>query len=297
MNRNRSKGRLQSITLTAATLSLIVLAGCTGIRDKSNEAIGKATSALENSVINVAQKWEQDSKDAGLSRDITTNVRIGTATKLSLDNTVGNIKISSYDGDEIQVKTTIWFDKFAKEKSSQLILEQAEVSIVAKGDQLQLVTHPKERTNENLWKWSQRELGLSDFSIDYTIEVPEQIVSYYINNDVGMIGLHHSKGSYDIRSNVGSIELDQVYITGKSALETEAGSIMLNIAGMDEQSQIAAKTDIGNIVAVLNDDMSCTLVANNELGSIVGAEKGESAINGGGPQILLQSQIGTITVE
>lgn len=297
-SRNRSRSRLQSITLTAATVSLVLLAGCTSIQDKSNEAIGKTTAALEQSVINVAEDWTEKRKnDAELSRDITTKQQIGQATKISLDNSVGSITVRFYEGEDIRVNTTIWFNKSSKKDSKQRILDQAEVSLIEKGDQLVIVTHPKDKPNESLWKWSEKKYGVSDFNIDYIVEVPAKIESYNVNNDVGAIELQDLQGSYDISSDVGSIRIDNAHIIGKSSIKTSTGSIGLHIAEMNQDSQLEVKTDVGNIKVMLDDAVQCTLITKNEVGKIIGAEKGTSDINGGGGALLLQSEIGNITVE
>lgn len=295
-NRTRGKGRLNSITLTAAAVSLIMLAGCTSMKEKSDEAIGQAVGSLEQSVINVAEEWGQRSKEAGLSRDISTNRQVGKATTLSLDHSVGNIKISAYDGEEIRINTTVWFGKSTKLESRQRILDQAEVSVTEKGDQLAIATHPKGEPNTSLWAWAEKKYGISDFMIDYVIEVPATIESYDIHNDVGVVELVDLKGSYSLSSEVGSIRMDNAVITGKSSIKTSTGSVEMHIAEMNEESQLNVKTEVGNINVALDDSVQCTLVTKTEVGGISGAPEGTSEINGGGGEITLQSEIGTIVV-
>ncbi|MNJ49468.1 hypothetical protein D3C77_446990 [compost metagenome] len=66
---------------------------------------------------------------------------------------------------------------------------------------------------------------------------------------------------------------------------------------MNQDSQLEVKTDVGNIKVMLDDAVECTLITKNGVGKIIGAEKGTSDINGGGGALLLQSEIGNITVE
>lgn len=299
MNRSKSRGRarLNSVTLTAAAVSLIMLAGCASMKDKSNETISQAVGSLEQSVINVAEEWGQRSKEAGLFRDISTSRQVDKATKLRLDHSVGSIKVSAYNGEEIRINTTVWFGKSTKPESRQRILDQAEVSVIEKGDQITIVTHPAGEQNKSLWAWAQKKYGFSDFMIDYVIEVPSNIESYEIRNDVGVVELVDLKGSYELSSEVGSIRMDNAVITGKSSIRTSTGSVEMHIAEMGKESQLNVKTEVGNIKATLDDSVQCTLVTKTEVGKITGAAKGTSEINGGGGELLLESQIGMITLE
>src|SRR5690606_3639105 len=76
--RNKHRSRLNSMTMTAAAVTLAMLAGC-GIQDKSDEVIVQAASSLEQSVIHAADKWGQRSKEAGLFREISTYQQVGKA--------------------------------------------------------------------------------------------------------------------------------------------------------------------------------------------------------------------------
>lgn len=297
-SRSRGRSRMNSITLTAAAVSLIVLAGCTSMKDKTHEAVGQAAGSLEQSLIKVAEDWGQRSREAGLARDISTSSQVSKATTLSLDHSVGNIKISAYDGEEIRINTTVWFGKSTKLESRQHILDQAEVAVTEKDGQLTIATHPKgEQQNTSLWTWAEKKYGISDFMIDYVIEVPDLIDSYDIHNDVGVVELYDLKGSYNISSEVGSIQMNNAYITGKSSIQTTTGGVSMHIADMNEESRLNVKTTVGNIELNLDDAVQCTLVTKSEVGGISGAQKGTSEINGGGGEITLQSEIGMITVK
>lgn len=296
-SRSRRKSRMNSITITAAAVSLIVLAGCAGMKDKSDEAMSQAAGSLEQSLIHVAEEWGQKSKEAGLSRDISTHSQVGQVTKFSLDHSIGNIKITAYDGEEIRINTTVWFGKSTKLENRQRILDQAEVSVTEKGDQLTIVTHPKEEQNTSLWTWAEKKYGISDFMIDYVIEVPATIDSYDIHNEVGVVELYDLKGSFNISSEVGSIQMNDAHMTEKSLIQTTTGSVSVHIADMSKESRLNVKTAVGNIELNLNDEVKCTLVTKNEVGAIVGASEGTSEINGGGGEITLQSEIGTIVVK
>ncbi|AZK48376.1 hypothetical protein EIM92_21185 [Paenibacillus lentus] len=63
-------------------------------------------------------------------------MQVSKLTKLSLDHSGGNIKITAYDGDEIRINTTVWFSKSVNLEKSQHILDQAEVSVGENENQL-----------------------------------------------------------------------------------------------------------------------------------------------------------------
>lgn len=295
--RSRYGSRMNSITVTAAAVSLIVLAGCAGIRDKSDEVIGQTTGSLEQSLIQTAEDWGQRSKEAGLSRDISTHSQVGKVTKISLDHSVGNIKITAYDGEEIRINTTVWFGKSTKLENRQHILDQAEVSVTEKENQLIIATHPKGEEGTSLWTWAEKKYGISDFMIDYAIEVPASMDIYDIHNEVGVIELYDLKGTFNISSEVGSIQMNSAHVTEKSSIQTTTGGVSVHIADMNKESLLNVKTAVGNIELTLNDAVQCTIVTKNEVGGIVGAQEGSNEINGGGGEITLQSEIGTIIVK
>lgn len=66
---------------------------------------------------------------------------------------------------------------------------------------------------------------------------------------------------------------------------------------MDSSSSLLAKTEVGSVSAVLDDNLKCSLEAKSELGQIKGVPGGKADINGGGPLVSLSSEIGAITVQ
>lgn len=302
-----------------AVLSLVLLAGCKelpgkqaakndteqnapeGIQQNFGEVIkqeiGKAAAGVEQAVEETAAKVAEEVKENGISKDFSTTQKVGSASVLSIENSVGEVEVTAVAGDNINVTATILaHNSSAHESDLKEIFDNAEISINVSSDKLKVSTHSKTNPKKDLWTWAQNKYGYSDFSISYVIGVPESIEMYQITNNVGQIYLHDLQGTYRIVSNVGAIRIEGAHITGKSTVESNTGSIRLDIAEMESDSSLKAKTDVGSISAVLDDDVKCSLEAKSELGQITGVAGGKTDVNGGGPMLSLSSQIGSITV-
>jgi hypothetical protein len=162
---------------------------------------------------------------------------------------------------------------------------------------LKIVTHPKDDPERNLWDWAHKKYGYSEFIIEYTVELPANVNRYEISSSVGNISLSGLNGTYDVHSDVGTIRLDGARIVGESRVQSETGSIKLGIDQMDSESSLKAGTEVGSINATLADSLECDLETNTELGQVTGATPGLNKINGGGPQLSLNTSVGAITVE
>jgi hypothetical protein len=197
----------------------------------------------------------------------------------------------------VNVTATVIAHNRFKQKFAAEILDEAEVSVKIRGDELKVSTHAKENPKKSLWTWAQKEYGTSDFSINYVIELPSSIDRYEIKNNVGKIELRGLEGDFSIVSDVGSITLTDVEITGKSSVKSDTGSIKLDIREMDSGSSLKASSNIGAVSASLAPDLKCTVEAKSDLGTISGTGKGKQDFNGGGPLLSLSTDIGSISVQ
>lgn len=307
-----------TILAAAAVLSLVLLAGCRELPGKEaadqqlesrlsgdihqetaeilKQEVGKVTASVEQAVQNTAAQVADEINKDSVSKEISTSVRTGSASILSLNNSVGEVEIVTGSGEELKVKTTIQIHKSLHHDSDLEILENAVVSVQIDGDKLKVSTHPKDNDKKDLWTWAQKQYGYSDFSISYYIELPSAVDTYKVHNDVGNVRLSGLKGTYEVVSNVGSVTLEAAEITEKSRIESNTGSIALDLRDMKNGSSLKVKSDIGKITATLADELKCTLDASTELGQVIGTSKKQQDMNGGGPLLSLSSQIGSITV-
>ncbi|MDT3424489.1 putative small secreted protein [Paenibacillus forsythiae] len=310
-------------TAVAAALAAMLLAGCTPLPGKSESSAG---SSVENSIQDIGEAAESfgetvrqnvgetaDSaaqaigdtaehvsdqlKSPGISTELSTRSPVGSASTLVVDNSVGDIDVEPGSGDDLKVSATLTaYNTPGGKDNSQRIIDSAEVSIKESGGQLKVNVHPKDKPDTDLWSWASRTYGTSNFSISYRIETPVSIDRYDIKSDVGKIKLHGLSGAYRISGEVGSVRIEDARITGKSSIDTDTGSISLDIAAMDSDSSLTASTDVGSINTTLGPSVSCTLDADNDLGRVTGVPAGRSDINGGGPLLSLSSSIGAISV-
>jgi hypothetical protein len=290
--------KLRSIMIVAI-VSLVILAGCTNRSEEViTTGIGETVEAIGNSVQDIGSDWSAEMKNDGIHKELSLSQEVGSASVLLLDNEVGNIGVTSNSTNEISVNATISFpDKPSREAKYLEILNNAEVSFVAQGDELEIITHPKGNDKLSMWKWAEDEYGFSDFSIDYAVELPDSINQYEIVSNVGEIKLVNLKGSYDVKSDVGTITIEGAQIQGKSTIRSEVGSIELGMDQMESDSNLNVETEVGSIRVILDETVQCSLKVNSDLGRVVGAPKGKSELNGGGSILSLTSAVGSITVE
>ncbi|WP_438347842.1 hypothetical protein ACP8HI_19555 [Paenibacillus sp. FA6] len=273
------RGKHRSIMMVAV-VSIIILAGC--------------TNKFEDSI----SDWAEELKNDGIHKEISLTQEIGSASDLLLENEVGSIEVTATTDDQMTVSATFSFpNKPSRESKYQEIIDNTEISVVTRGDQLEITTHPKGNEKTDMWKWVKKEYGFSQFSIDYKVELPDSVNRYKIQSDVGRIKLHNLQGIYDIRSDVGTIYIEGAQIQGESKITSDVGSLQLGINQMDSESTLIAKTDVGSIKAILAETLQYSLKVSSDVGRVVGAPKGESDMNGGGPLITLTSDVGSITVE
>jgi hypothetical protein len=313
------KNHNTALIAAVAVFSIALLAGCRELPGKEaadnqleqrlsgnigqeaaealKQGIGKATVTIGDAVQTTTDRIEDKINDEGISREFSTSLPAGSASVLKLDNALGEISVVPAAGDEIVVKATVIVHNRPTSEAASGVLDHAEVSIEHKGDALTVSTHGEDSPKKNLWDWSQKEYGHSDFSINYVIELPATVGRVEINNNVGTIQLRGLQGTFDIGSNVGSVVLQDTVFSGKSTVQSNTGSIELGISGMDNGSSLKATSDIGKITVELADSVQCTVEAKSELGHIAGAESGkQQKYGGGGPLVSLTTQIGAISI-
>ncbi|MGN7760420.1 hypothetical protein [Paenibacillus sp. 22594] len=308
-----------AIIAAVAVLSIALLSGCRELPGKEaadnqleqrlngdfqketveavKQGLGEATVGVEQAVQSGVAKVAEEINAGSLSKELNTAKKADSASALVLENSVGEVKITSGNSDSITVKATVVAHSGLNQETERKILGSAEVTVQADGNELKVSTHAKSEPKKDLWTWAQKKYGFADFSINYEIEIPATMDEYHISNNVGAIRLHGLKGTFHIDSNVGAIVLEAVQFSGKSTVESNTGSIELDIRGMKSESSLKVRSDIGKITADLSSGLKCTVSTKSELGQITGNGSARKEMNGGGPLISLSTQIGSITVQ
>lgn len=284
----------------SSLLIFAVLVACDAANN-AEEAVRRELDTLAevgniagDSALPISDKVKREGKEF----ELTTAQEAGAAEGLAIDHAVGDIELITVPGNEIKVKTRVWFNEsfFKNDKIRTQVTEQAATSIKLNGGTLELLTHSKEDSSKSLWDWSQKKFGDSGFMIDYVIEAPESLNHIRIKNDVGKIVVNKWKGAFDLQLGAGEIQLGQTEVTGNSKIVSEAGNVKLDLVQIDKDSTLTASTSAGSITAAFTPSMAYTLNTKTELGQITGASRGKSDVNGGGAKISLSTSVGAIKV-
>ncbi|WP_042203587.1 DUF4097 family beta strand repeat-containing protein [Paenibacillus camerounensis] len=285
LSSNSSTGFIESLSMDLG-----------GAAEDIGKGIADAADIVQEAVQDTAAELAEQIDENTLQQELTTSLPAGNSTKVHLDNAVGRVELFSAQGDSINVSATIVAHNPVTRTTDLKIIDNAEVSIENEAGRLTVSTHSKDNPDKDLWTWAQKEYGHSEFSINYVIEIPATITTYDITSNVGSIELNGLEGSFDVTSDVGTITLKNAVITGKSKVQTDTGSIVLSLEGMETGSSLKASSDIGAIKASLAAGLKCTVKASSELGSVSGAAEGKQDYNGGGPLLSLSTEIGAISV-
>ncbi len=296
------KTKYRPLAITAAVAVLVMLTGCTGaqekVQEKTQEIVGATTGAIEKTVRKTVDTHMDHLKENGATLELSASAQENSASQLTLDNAVGNVEIQGTKGNEVTVDVKITaYQKNFSEVDLQSVFDQAEVTLTPEGEELIVSTHAKEDPSRNLWDWADKKYNYSEFSIDYTIGLPDQITAFHINNDVGNVTLTGLSGSYRVENQVGEIQIKDAGITGESKVSNSTGSIELNIVRMESKGSLDVTGEIGSIDVTLADSVNCDLETRADAGEISGAPEGKSRRGDGGPLLSLTASLGTITVK
>ncbi|MCJ8010202.1 hypothetical protein MUG84_00415 [Paenibacillus sp. KQZ6P-2] len=268
--------------------SMLVLPGCGG--SPGNNTSDESPSS--------ASKWYDQMLSNSVKEDLSVTVEQNITEAVKIGNTVGNIEVSASPDDKLSLKASLQTLNNDSHKSiMEEIVKEASVSVRVDGDLMVVLAHPQEDPEMDLWTWAKRKYGDSKFSINYEVQLPAKVTRFDVSTNVGEIGLSGLDGEYKVFNSVGVIHIDEANIQGKSSLQSELGSLRLQLDGIASGSVLKATTDVGTITAKLPSDSPYSLNIATELGRVSGANKGKSDMNGGGPLITLTSSVGSITVE
>lgn len=293
--------------LAAFAAAALLLAGCTPLSGKQQgggenlsqsiqDGIGRAVSGVETSVREAAQDIKQDIKANALSAGLDASQDIGSAVKVTVNNEVGDITVVPVSGNTLSARAQLYGNTSRLAGKWEELVANTELSVrIEKGSAI-VAVHPKGNVSQNLWSWAQKQYGFSDFSIDYIIDLPEEMNDLQLTTEVGDLDLSGLNGRFDIKNSVGEIRITDTRVTGSSSVASETGSITLSLSSLGGEG-LEAKTSVGSIVALLPDSLSSTVTARTEVGTISGISKGTSELNGGGTPLKLTTEVGSIKVE
>lgn len=182
--------KYKPLAIAAATAVLVMLTACSGANEKAKEIAEAATGAIGQTVEKTVDGQVERLKENGTTLELSASAQGDSASKLTLDNSVGNVEIQGTKGNEVTVKAKIWAHKSTFRKVDlQEVLDQAAVSITLTGlsgsydvdnDVGRIVIVDAGITGES-------KVNTSTGSIELSIGRMESGGNLYVNADIGSI--------------------------------------------------------------------------------------------------------------
>ncbi len=169
--------------------------------------------------------------------------------KVQLENVNGNVRIGTWDREEIKVEAI-------KRAEKQEHLDEVKIEVDAKADRIRIKTkHPdsKSKRNKN-----------NSTSVDYTLTVPEHSRLDRISTVNGGIEIEKVNGDVEARSVNGNVAA--VGLAGHVELSTVNGSVKANFAEL--KKSVSLKSVNGSVTVSLPTEANAKVSANTLNGGI-----------------------------
>lgn len=226
---------------------------------------------------------------------IEKTLPFGAGDRLELSNTNGDVEITAWDRQEIQIEAR----KKVKSSSSskaQEAFEELEILIEATGNGVRVDTEYP-RGMDSWWR------NVSS-SVRYSIRIPEQadMDVETVNGKIFIEGVH---GRIDLGSTNGGIRVEEA--GGSVTARTTNGSIDVELGQVEPTADMSFRTTNGGITLTLPSDLQASLTARTTNGSVqtdfpitvqgtFRKNRLEGEINGGGAAIELKTTNGSIRI-
>lgn len=223
--------------------------------------------------------------------------------KLEISDTAGNITVKKSTSDDISIKA-IKKVKGTNDEIKKEVMANIDVIIEGSGSSLSVYPATKDGKKDDLWKWVERLYKGTQVTVDFELEVPENIKVYTIDSNAGNISFNDVDGEIDIKSNAGNVDLAGVGLAGSSDIEINAGNVNLD-ADISKASKLTVVNTAGNVTLKLPAnsafDLTAKLTAGNVSGSFLSGTHINSGtirqkINGGGTEVNVTTVAGNVTI-
>jgi len=215
--------------LSIVIILLVILSSCTSdfkvdenivedITDKLTEKI------VENTGDNRVEKTETHTLDASNSIDLVVN------------SSVGDINVTSNNSSEVIIDANIVANSKNKDTAKKAL---ENYSYVVESNSSTIKVDTSQNMNELI--------NGGGISVDLNIKVPATIKTIRIANNVGDTTINNSNATYNIKTDVGEIDLDNCHIVGKSEFNTNTGDIKISTNDISDAENIFVETQVGDI--------------------------------------------------
>jgi DUF4097 and DUF4098 domain-containing protein YvlB len=227
------------------------------------------------------------SLQAQVTQDFHRTVTLSANGRVSLDNVNGNVEITGWDRNEVQIDAV-------KKARDQQRLDEARIEVNAGSDSVEIKTrYPEGRTNNN------------PASVHYQLHVPQNARLDRINLVNGSLTVQKVSGEVSANLVNGKVRVDD--LTGEANLSTVNGGIEANYADLNNAREIKLNSVNGSIELGLPDSPNAEVKATTVSGGIqsdfpltvkggyVGKDV-SGTLGGGGTRIRLSNVNGSIRI-
>jgi hypothetical protein len=224
--------------------------------------------------------------------------------KLKISDTAGNISVKASTSGDISIKA-IKKVKGTNDEMKKEVMENIDIVVEGSGNSLSVHPSTKDGKKDDLWKWAERLYEGTQVTVDFELEVPENIKVYTVDSNAGNISFNDVNGEIAIKSNAGNVDLNLVTLTGSSDIEINAGNINIG-ADISKASKLTVINTAGNVTLKLpassEFDLMAKLTAGNVSGSFLSGTHINSGtvrqkINGGGTEVNVTTVAGNVTID
>ena len=185
---------------------------------------------------------------AQVTQDFHRTVPLSANGRISLDNINGNVEITGWDRNEVQIDAV-------KTASDQQRLDEARIDVNASSDSVEIKTHyPEGRTNNN------------PASVRYQLHVPENARLDRINLVNGSLTVQKVSGGVSANLINGKLRVDD--LAGRAELSTVNGGIEATYGSLNNVREIKLKSVNGAIELGLPNSPNAEVKASTVSGGI-----------------------------
>jgi DUF4097 and DUF4098 domain-containing protein YvlB len=225
--------------------------------------------------------------NAEVTEQFHRTVPLAADGRVSLDNINGNVEITGWDRNEVQIDAV-------KTARDQQRLQEARIDVDVSGNSVRIKTHyPDNHTNNN------------PASVAYQLHVPRNARLDEINLVNGSLNVQKVGG--EINAKLVNGKLTARDLSGRAELSTVNGSIEANYASLNDVHNVKLSSVNGSINLMLPQSSSAHVEANTVSGGIhtdfplqvKGGFVGKSLdgdLGSGGPSIELNNVNGSISI-
>src|SRR5271167_2905492 len=185
---------------------------------------------------------------AQVSQEFHRTVPLPTNGRISLENVNGNVEITGWDRNEVQIDAV-------KKARDQQRLDEASIEVKTGSDSVKIHTqYPQNHTNNN------------PASVHYTLRVPQNAQLDRISLVNGSLTIQKVTGQVDASLVNGKAHISD--LTGEANISSVNGSIEANYAALNNVRQIKLKSVNGSIELGLPGSPNAEVKASTVNGSI-----------------------------